>query len=401
MFKPEFFIRNRKTLQQQSKSKVLIIAAHTKMQRSADSHFSFRQDSYFWYLCGVELAGAVLVITPSETFLITPYQDRFDVIAEGTIDVAALCQRSGVDRCLDYRQGWEQLKKILKNEKTVGVLGTKSRREHNVTVNGGRMQLQRKLRRLALNVAFEDVRSVLVAERMIKQPEEIKAMQRAIAITCTGLAALAENLQAMNYEYEAEAFLSARFRQHGATDAYTPIVASGGNACAIHYTSNNQKIARGELLLIDMGAELTNYTSDITRTFAVGDVSTRHTEVLEAVADVQRYAYSLIKPGVNRREYELAIENYMGDILVKLGLITAKTRPNIRRYFTHATSHYLGLDVHDVADYTKPFAENMVLTVEPGIYIPEENIGVRIEDDVIVTKNGIRVMSQDLPAIIN
>ncbi len=401
MFKPSFFVKNREELRSRTKTKLNVIAGNLYMQYGPDVTFPFRQDTYFWYLCGIETPGAVLVQAPKETFIIMPYQDRFDVISSGKHDLDLIKSMSGVDEVYEYRRGWDVLKKLLKAEKKVGVLGTKQRLERYLTTNGGRAALKQKIRRTRPSIESEDVRAQLVLQRMIKQPEEIKAIQRAVDIACEGFNEIAgAKIGAMHFEYEVEAFLAARFRQNGARQSFPASVVAGDRAHAIHYTDNNRALIPGQTLVVDMGAEVSNYASDISRTFVLGAPTPRQREVIEAVADVQRYAYSLLKPGVGRRDYELAVEDYMGDTLLKLKLITEKTRAQIRRYFTHATSHHMGLDVHDVADYSQPFAENMVLAVEPGIYIPQESIGVRIEDDVIVTKNGIRVLSKNLPATL-
>lgn len=397
-----FFRHNRASFLKQVQSKVVVVAANHKMQRSGDSQYPFRQDSYFWYLTGLDTAGALLVMSGQESFIIAPHQSKFDVIAEGSTDLTALAARAGVEEALSYQAGWRRLAKLISNQKRLGVLGVPSGLERHVSLNNARLKLQQKLRRLKSSLQWEDVRPALVAMRMIKQPQELAIIEQAVAITCQAFAELTpKQLQTLQYEYEVEAQLTAHFRRHGTTHAYTPIVASGQNACAIHYTANDDRLQKKQLLLVDMGAELSNYASDITRTFSIAAPTARQQEVIMAVAEVQAYAYTLIKPGVKRRDYELAVEAYMGDVLIKLGLIQRKTRKHIRRYYPHATSHYMGLDVHDVADYTQPLAENMVLTVEPGIYIPEENIGVRIEDDIVVTKKGYRNLSHQLPVVLS
>jgi Xaa-Pro aminopeptidase len=156
------------------------------------------------------------------------------------------------------------------------------------------------------------------------------------------------------------------------------------------------------LLLIDVGAEFNHYAADITRTIAVSDkVSKRQRQVYESVHDVQQFAFGLLKEGLELRSYEEQIEHYMGEQLRVLGLISTIDKESVRKYYPHSTSHFLGLDPHDVGDYTLPLQENMVITVEPGIYIPEEGIGVRIEDDVVITKESYRNLSDNLPTTFN
>src|SRR5690606_4788889 len=157
-------------------------------------------------------------------------------------------------------------------------------------------------------------------------------------------------------------------------------------ACVIHNMDNNDPIKTGDLLVLDVGAEVENYSADITRTLAPGGkASKRQKAVYAAVLAVQDYAFSLVKPGALLKDNEQKVEQFMGEKLRELGLIKSIDRDSVRQYFPHATSHFLGLDVHDVGDYSQPLAPGMVLTVEPGIYISDEAIGVRIEDDLLVT----------------
>ncbi len=161
-------------------------------------------------------------------------------------------------------------------------------------------------------------------------------------------------------------------------------------------------LLEGELLLLDIGAEINNYAADITRTFAIsGKMTKRQKQVFDSVIEVQQYAFSLLKPGVVYKDYELQIEHFMGEKLRELGLITTIDKGSVRKYYPHLTSHFLGLDAHDVGDYTTAFQENMVITVEPGIYIHDETIGIRLEDDVLITKTGYKILSSNLPSSFN
>lgn len=156
------------------------------------------------------------------------------------------------------------------------------------------------------------------------------------------------------------------------------------------------------MILLDIGAEVEYYSSDISRTLSINHKPTRRQrQVYEAVADVQDYAFSLVKPGISIKDMETKIEHYMGEKLRVLGLINSIDKESVRKYYPHGTSHFLGLDTHDVGFYDKPLEPGMVITVEPGIYIPEENIGVRIEDDVLLTEAGYRLLTNNLPSLIN
>jgi len=196
--------------------------------------------------------------------------------------------------------------------------------------------------------------------------------------------------------------LSRGFRRRGAKgDAFTPIVAAGAQACTIHYVANEAELHQDEFLLMDVGAEWDHYAADISRTIHLGNAPTkRQRQVHAAVKEVQDYGFSLVQPGVKIKDNERLIEHFMGEKLRELGLIKSIESDAVRKYFPHSTSHYLGLDTHDAGDYDRVLEPGVVLTVEPGIYIPEEGIGVRIEDDVLVTESGFEVLSARLPSVL-
>jgi Xaa-Pro aminopeptidase len=239
--------------------------------------------------------------------------------------------------------------------------------------------------------------------RMVKQPVELAALQKAIDITLDGLKTIGRpaKLRRYAYEYEIEADLTREFRRGGARGhAFTPIVAAGERACTLHNIANEGKLASDELLVVDVGAQYNHYSADVTRTFDLGNASKRAVSIHTAVAEVHAYACSLLKPGVLMRDYEKDVESFMGEKLRELGLIKVIERDEVRHYFPHATSHFLGLDTHDAGDYDRPLEAGVVMTVEPGIYIPEEGIGVRIEDDIHITTDGFEVMSARLPLLL-
>jgi Xaa-Pro aminopeptidase len=225
-------------------------------------------------------------------------------------------------------------------------------------------------------------------------------LQAAIDVTITGLkqALRPSKLRSYYYEYEVEAELTRSFRRAGARGhAFAPIVAAGKNACILHNERNTGALKPGELLLCDVGAEVSHYCADITRTVALGDPSQRQVAVHEAVQEALGYATSLLRPGATFKDYEKHVEVFMGEKLRELGLIKTITKEAVRLYYPHATSHFLGLNPHDVGIYDMPLEPGMVLTVEPGIYIADEGIGVRIEDDVVITADGNTVLTVALP----
>lgn len=399
----QFFANNRRALYEGVDASIIVIPAHCAVQRSGDTTYPFRQDSNFWYLCGVDEPDCVLVISSKETYIIAPTRSKIQAIFDGAINMSAIKKRSGVDEVYGYREGWSKLKKQLKTGIKVGfpLPSTQLARAHSFALNPGRRLVLQKLHRIYSGIEIVDVRLALANLRNIKQPEEVAAIKEAIRITSDTFKEVFVADWYKNYhnEYEVEAALTLGFRRRGAKDhAYGAIVAADKNATTLHYVSNDSKLTRGGLVLVDAGAEYSNYAADITRVVPVGKkFSVRQRTIVEAVAHVQADAMELLKPGVMMREYEQAVEEIMGQTLKDLKLIKRITRRSIRKYYPHATSHMLGLDAHDAADYTQPLAENMVMTVEPGIYIPNEKIGVRIEDDVLITKTGVEVLSGDLP----
>lgn len=233
--------------------------------------------------------------------------------------------------------------------------------------------------------------------RAIKDPIEIQLMQQACNITEKGFRRLLKFIRNDKMEYEIEAELMHEFlinRSKGF--AYTPIIASGKAACVLHYIENNKPCKDGDVILMDFGAEYANYSSDLTRCVPVnGKFTKRQKEVYKAVLHVKNEATRLLKPGVLLNDYHKQVGNLMEEQLLQLNLISKsdikKQDPNwpaYKKYFMHGTSHYIGLDTHDVGSWVNPIKKNMVFTVEPGIYIPEENLGIRLEDDVVVQEKG-------------
>ena len=203
-------------------------------------------------------------------------------------------------------------------------------------------------------------------------------------------------LSTLKYEYEIEAILNAAFRKTGAHGhAYDPIVAAEKNACTLHYVQNNDKLPKNGLVLIDAGAKFSGYAADVTRTYAIGTPTARQSAVHHAVEKAHQEIISLVRPGLKISEYSERVDEIMKAALKSLNLLSAPE--DYRRYFPHAISHGLGIDVHESLGGSETFKPGMIFTVEPGIYIPEESIGVRIEDDILVTDDGHRVLSEALP----
>ena len=229
--------------------------------------------------------------------------------------------------------------------------------------------------------------------RAIKQPSEIKALEHAAKLTVDAFEAVKQQIATYKYEYEIEADFTAWFRRHDARHAYEPIVAAGQAATTLHYIGNNQPFHAKDLVLIDIGARKDGYCADVTRTYAKRQPSKRQVAVHHAVTEAQTEIIGLLRPGLSVREYHEQVDKIMVRACKQIGLVATDDETLIRRYMPHAVSHGLGIDTHDALGRPTEFVESMVLTVEPGIYIPEEGVGVRIEDDILVTAQGHRSLT--------
>ena len=401
-FTNTFFANNRAQLRARlPKNYPIVVIANGSLQRTADTTYPFQQESNFWYLTGLDDPDSILVIDTAHEYLVLPQTNHVKTVFDGEINIAEAQRRSGIASCIDSAEGWELLTHELQKKKAVYTIVPEPRFEPNARVyaNPAQRYTIDKLRRRVAGLMLHDITNELVGLRMRKQPPEICAIERAVQITTETIAEVrsSANLTKFYTEYALEAAITQGFRFRGASGhAYAPIVASGKHATTLHYIANNGVLHNGELVVADVGAEFEHYAADITRTFALEKPSSRQQDVIDTVIEVQQNAVALLRPGVSLRDYEYAVAARMGKALVGLGLITnAHDMRGIRTYFPHASSHFLGLDVHDAADYEAPLEASMVLTCEPGIYIPEEGIGVRIEDDILITKTGNRNLSGD------
>jgi Xaa-Pro aminopeptidase len=400
-FDAEFFSANRQRLLKNTDAALVVLIANGLLQRSADTTFAFRQDSNFWYLTGIEEPDYVLVFNEQESFLIAPPRPEHRDMWEGALDHSAMQKTSGIIDILDHHAGWNRLDRLLKKIKKVHTITPAEAyfERFGFYANPARGVLLSALKKHR-SLELCDVRKPIARLRQIKQPQEMAALQQAIDITVTTLGEVQKNLQKYHTEYELVADITAGFIRRGATGhAYQPIVASGVNAATIHYMRCNADVAENDLLLFDVGAEVKNYSADISRTYAITAPSPRQQAVYDAVLRVQKAAFKLLKPGVIMKTYEQEVDELMASELKDLGLIDDITdKKKLKRYYPHLASHFLGLDTHDAADYERPLEPGMVLTVEPGIYIPAEHIGIRLEDNIVITKTGNRIMSANLPA---
>jgi Xaa-Pro aminopeptidase len=241
--------------------------------------------------------------------------------------------------------------------------------------------------------------------RLVKSGEEIALLRQACAITRAGFERVARFVKPGVYEHEVEAEFSHEFLRRRGQFAYTPIIASGRNACVLHYIANDQPCQAGDLLLLDVAASHANYNSDLTRTIPVsGKFTPRQKQVYNAVLRVLRSQTAGLVPGKKWRDWQKEAEQALEKELVDLGLLRLREikrqppeKPAFRKYFMHGVGHPIGLDVHDIGLLTEPFAAGWVVTVEPGIYIPEENFAVRLENDILITEKGPVDLMADIP----
>ena len=401
-FNSDFFVGNRRRLQAAVKSSApMVIAANGLLQRGGDSSYSFCQDANFWYLSGIDEPDLLLVMDGDEEYLIVPPRDASRTAFDGAVDDQALTQRSGIKTIYETKAGWARLTESIKAGQQVATIAAPPSyiERYGLYANPARARLIKQLKTITSDLKLADIALAIVRLRMIKQAPELAALQAAIDITRASLQAATKPAKMTRYghEYELEAEIARGFRARGATGhAFEPIVAGGQRACTLHNVANNSPLAANELVVVDVGAEVEHYAADITRTVCTGKPSPRARAVHAAVADIQQYAFSLLKPGVFLADYEKQIESHTGEKLLELGVIQENTHEAVRQYYPHAASHFLGLNVHDAGDYELALAPGMVITVEPGIYIPAEGIGVRIEDDVLITKRGIKILSKKL-----
>lgn len=402
-FTSEFFENNRLRLRELfTGTAPIVISANGLLQRGADSGYGFSQDANFWYLTGLDDPDLVLVMDRDKEYLIVPGRDANREAFDGAVDREQLVRCSGINTIYSDEEGWQQLAGRAKKVKHVATIAPPPAYvdHYGLYTNPARAAMIAKLKEHNEDLQLLDLGPHLARMRMIKQPAELVAIQAAIDITLASLkdAFRPAKLGKYAYEYELEAEIGYGFRRRGATDhAFAPIVAGGARACTLHNVANEAPLSSDELVVADVGAEVEHYAADITRTISLSAPSRRQQAVHAAVLETQEYAIGLLKPGVLLVNYEHDVEHFLGEKLRELGLVKTISHDNVRAFCPHATSHFLGLNVHDIGDYERPLEPGVVLTVEPGIYIREEAIGVRIEDDILITEKGSRNLSRKLP----
>lgn len=393
-----FFSGNRERVYDELQGGILAVPGYTQMQRNNDTATTFEQEGNFWYLSGVEHPDWWLLMDAKRrrSWLVAPDIEERHQIFDGSLQRDDAKRISGVDDIIDRQEADSWLRQAARTHQFVHTVDIPSHADHfGFTLNPAAHDMREKLERIFTKVS--DFRLELARLRAVKQLVEIAVMESAIDLTVKSFEKVRHNIDNYRYEYEVEADFTYDFRRAGARGhAYDPIVAAGANAVTLHYTHNNDKLKKGEMLLIDIGARHHGYAADVTRTYALGKVTKRQQAVHDAVREAQQEIIAMIEPHLMFEDYQHNVDQVMQRALMGLGLIKDADDPAYRKYFPHSIGHGLGIDVHDALGRPRAFEPGMVMTVEPGIYIPEEGIGVRIEDDILVTDDGHRNLSAKL-----
>ena len=370
---------------------------------SADSTLPFAQHRDILYLSGVDQEESILVLFPNASnpahreVLFLKETSELIAIWEGEkLTKQTAFETSGI-QTVYWLQQFPTIFKQLMAEAQGIYLNTNEHLRANTEVETREDRFIKQVKQDYPAHQVHKAAPIMHKIRSIKHQIELELMQTACNITEAGVRRLLGFIKPGVWEYEIEAELAHEFlRKRSKGFAYTPIIASGKNACVLHYIENNQQCQDSDVILLDVGAEYANYSSDLTRCIPVnGRFTARQKAVYNAVLHVKNEATKLLVPGTIMAEYHKQVGLLMEEQLVNLGLITMDdiknqdpAWPAYKKYFMHGTSHFLGLDTHDVGLWHEPIAANMVFTVEPGIYIPEEGLGIRLEDDVVVQASG-------------
>ena len=386
-----FHAENRKRFIERTQGALVIVAGHDQMQLSGDMAAPFLQESNFWWLSGIESPGWKMIIDGARgrATLVRPALSAVRQIFDGDLTDDQALVVSGADVVITEDYFDQELKQLARAHPRV--LTTLNKVDGEFHANPAQQKLKARLDRIF--VAAETCNKELAELRAIKQPTEIERIKKAIKITTDAFAVIKDRWVDYKTEYEVEADFTQYFRRHNAAHGYDPIVAAGPRACTLHYHANGQKIARREAVVVDIGARYAGYSADITRTFCESP-SKRVSQVHKAVADAHNAIIKLLEPDLLVSDYIKKSDEIMLDTVMSLGLIESRGDTNgYRRYFPHAVSHGLGVDVHDSLGAPRYLRAGMVITVEPGIYIPAEAVGVRIEDDILITDTGRQNLS--------
>lgn len=403
--------RRKRLLDQLPTGSLALVTAHDKMPKSADQFFPYQFNTNLFYLTGLEHPDVALLLWKGEDqtreMVFYPAYDEHQAVWEGNVlTEEEIRRRAGEVMAMVNEKFWPTFHAYAASARCCYLEYNQHPRFFS-EVPYAALRYGRRIREWYPALPMEALYPILARMRMIKDDHEVTFLREANRVAAQAFDALLQAGSSFRYEYEVEAFLYAQIvRAGGEGFAFDTIVAGGKNATVLHYTNNDAALRAGELLLIDFGATVHGYHSDITRVVPIGGrFSPRQRAVYEAVLGVQRRLMGAMKPGVTIQQLNAHAGQWITEALIRLELLTeqeVQDNPQAyRRYFMHGFGHHLGLDVHDVADTHQPLASGMVLTCEPGIYIPEENIGIRLENDVMITASGAEDLSADIPIAVD
>ncbi len=410
----QLYIKNRASFKQlMEPNSLAVFNSNDIFPISADSTMPFQQHRDILFLSGVDQEESILVIFPDskneahkEVLFLKETSDLIAVWEGEKLNKEQAFEVSGIKTVYWLNQFPVMFKQMMADASNV-YINTNEHLRANTEVE---TREDRFIKQLKSDYPAHQVRKsapIMHRIRSIKDAIEIELLQKACKITEAGVRRLLSCIKPGVWEYEIEAELAHEFlRNRSKGFAYTPIIASGKNACVLHYIENNQQCKDGDVILLDVGAEYANYASDLTRCIPVnGRFTARQKEVYNAVLHVKKSAEKLLVPGTIMAEYQKEVGRIMEGQLLNLGLISQlditnqnPEWPAYKKYFMHGTSHFMGLDTHDVGLWNEPIKAGMVLTCEPGIYIPEEGLGIRLEDDLVVQESGAPFnLMKDIP----
>ncbi len=412
---PELFILNRRRLVKElPPNSVAVFNANDIMPSNADGTMKFRQNSDLYYLSGVDQEETILVICPDhpdrqlrEVLFVRETSDLIATWEGHKLTKEEARELTGIKTVLwtsDFKRVFNTMMVMAGVEHVY--LNTNEHYRADVLVETRDARFIKWCQESYPLHHYHRVAPILSKLRAIKSKHEIDTMQKACDITEKAFRRVLKFVKPGVKEFEIEAEFIHEFIRHGSRGfAYEPIIASGANACVLHYIENSMPCRDGDVILLDVGAEYANYNADMTRCIPVnGRFTKRQKDVYNAVLRVKRAAYKLLRPGTVYFDYHREVQKIMESELLKLKLIDRTDirnqhpdKPVLMKYFMHGTGHHLGLDVHDTGNMYAKMQEGMVWTVEPGIYIKEEGLGIRLENNVVITKSGIRDLMKNIP----
>lgn len=408
-----FYIKNRQKLIAKLPARSLaVFHSNDIMPTNADGTMRFRQNNDLFYLTGIDQEETVLVICPDfpdpnmrEILFLRETNEHIAVWEGHKYTKEEAFETSGIDN-IQWLSNFDQVLNSLMTLSEKVFLNTNEHLRADIQVETRDARFIRKCKDRYPLHQYLRVAPLMHQLRAVKEQEEIDQMQMACDITEKGFRRILSFVKPGVTEYEIEAeFIHEFIRNRSKGFAYEPIIAAGGNACVLHYIENKEICKEGDLILMDVGAEYGNYNADMTRTIPVsGRFNKRQREIYDAVLRVKNNASDMLRPGINIQDYHKEAGLMMQSELLGLGLIDQTDIKNqdpkwpaYKKYFMHGTSHHLGLDVHDVGTMHDPIVPGMVFTVEPGIYIPAEGIGVRLENNILIKENGYFDLMRNIP----